>query len=178
MFPSSLRSAPRYCDTFPDENGRTCRNVGAITAWTKKRENDDVFMTYRREYKKRFARIRSGTLLPEDFYRWSEQARQKKDELEAGEIEEMIPCGCPEGTTMICRDLFYNTPARLKFLKSDRSEASACITAALRCALGRPDVSVRLIRDGKEEFFSEALIFRRKRFDVLLKEEKYLRLSR
>jgi hypothetical protein len=44
-------------------------------------------MTYRREYKKRFARIRSGTLLPEDFYRWSEQARQKKDELEAGEID-------------------------------------------------------------------------------------------
>ena len=74
--------------------------------------------------------------------------------LEAGEIEEMTSCGCPEGTTMICRDLFYNTPARLKFLKSDRSEASACITAALRCALGRPDISVRLIRDGKEEFFS------------------------
>ncbi len=86
--------------------------------------------------------------------------RQKEAEegtrvlLEAGEIEEMGSCGCPEGTTMICRDLFYNTPARLKFLKSDRSEASACITAALRCALGRPDVSVRLIRDGKEEFFS------------------------
>ena len=74
--------------------------------------------------------------------------------LEAGDIEEMSPFGCPEGTTMICRNLFYNTPARLKFLKSDRSEASACITAAMRCALGRPDVSVRMIRDGKEEFFS------------------------
>ncbi len=74
--------------------------------------------------------------------------------LEAGDIEEMSPFGCPEGTTMICRNLFYNTPARLKFLKSDRSEASACITTAMRCALGRPDVSVRMIRDGKEEFFS------------------------
>ena len=74
--------------------------------------------------------------------------------LEAGDIEEMSPFGCPEGTTMICRNLFYNTPARLKFLKSDRSEASACITAAMRCALGRPDVLVRMIRDGKEEFFS------------------------
>ena len=74
--------------------------------------------------------------------------------LEAGDIEEMSPFGCPEGTTMICRNLFYNTPARLKFLKSDRSEASACITAAMRCALGRPDISVRMIRDGKEEFFS------------------------
>ena len=74
--------------------------------------------------------------------------------LTAGEIQDMEPAGCPEGTTMIVRDLFYNTPARLKFLKSDRAEASACVQAALRCALGRPEVSVRLLRDGKEEFFS------------------------
>ena len=74
--------------------------------------------------------------------------------ITGGEIEEMIPCGCPEGTSMVCRDLFYHTPARLKFLKSDRSEASACIAAAMRCALGRPEISVRMIRDGKEEFFS------------------------
>ncbi len=74
--------------------------------------------------------------------------------LNAGDIQEMGPVGCPEGTTMIVRDLFYNTPARLKFLKSDRSEAAACVQAALRCALGRPEVSVRLIRDGSEEFFS------------------------
>ena len=74
--------------------------------------------------------------------------------LTAGEIDEMGAVGCPEGTTMIVRDLFYNTPARLKFLKSDRSEASACVQTALRCALGRPEVSVRLIRDGSEEFFS------------------------
>ena len=74
--------------------------------------------------------------------------------LTAGDIQDMGPVGCPEGTTMIVRDLFYNTPARLKFLKSDRSEAAACVQAALRCALGRPEVSVRLIRDGNEEFFS------------------------
>ena len=74
--------------------------------------------------------------------------------LDGGDIQDMTPCGCPEGTTMIVRDLFYNTPARLKFLKSDRSEASACMLAALRCALGRPEVSVRFIRDGSEEFFS------------------------
>ena len=55
---------------------------------------------------------------------------------------------------MIVRDLFYNTPARLKFLKSDRAEASACGQTALRCALGRPELSVRMLRDGKEEFFS------------------------
>ena len=74
--------------------------------------------------------------------------------LEAGDIRDMLPAGCPEGTTMTVRDLFYNTPARLKFLKSDRSEAAACELAALRCALGRPEISVRLIRDGEERFFS------------------------
>ncbi len=86
--------------------------------------------------------------------------RRKGDEsgtfvtLTAGEIQDMDPTGCPEGSTMVVKDLFYNTPARLKFLKSDRAEASACVQTALRCALGRPEVSVRLIRDGKEEFFS------------------------
>ena len=74
--------------------------------------------------------------------------------LEAGEIDDMTETGCPEGTTVVCLNLFYNTPARLKFMKSDRSESSACINAALRCALGRPDVSVRFIRDGSEEFFT------------------------
>ena len=74
--------------------------------------------------------------------------------LTAGEIRDMEPTGCPEGTTLIVKDLFFNTPARLKFLKSDRAEASACVQTALRCALGRPEISVRLLRDGKEEFFS------------------------
>lgn len=74
--------------------------------------------------------------------------------LEAGDIQDMQPVGCPQGTQMLVQDLFYNTPARRKFLKTDRSEAASCIQAALRCALGRPEVSVRFIRDGKEEFFS------------------------
>lgn len=74
--------------------------------------------------------------------------------LDAGEIQDMYETGCPEGTTMIVRDLFYNTPARRKFLKTDRAEGAACTAAALRCALGRPDVSVRCIRDGEELFFS------------------------
>ncbi len=74
--------------------------------------------------------------------------------LTAGDIDEMEPIGCPAGTSICIRDLFFNTPARLKFLKSDRSEASACLLAGLRCALGRPEVSVRFLRDGKEEFFT------------------------
>ncbi len=74
--------------------------------------------------------------------------------LEAGEIQELSPHGCPEGTTLIVRDLFFNTPARLKFMKADKAESAACTALALRCALGRPERSVRLIRDGAEEFFS------------------------
>lgn len=74
--------------------------------------------------------------------------------LDAGEIVDMYVTGCPSGTTMIVRGLFYNTPARLKFMKSDRSEGAACVQAALRCALGRPDISFRCIKDGAEEFFT------------------------
>ena len=55
---------------------------------------------------------------------------------------------------MIVRDLFYNTPARQKFMKSDRAEGAACVNAALRCALGHPEVSVRLYREDEEVFFS------------------------
>ncbi len=75
-------------------------------------------------------------------------------DLTAGELDDMTACGCPKGTSVTVSDLFYNTPARLKFLKSERSEASACLAAALNCALARPDVSVRFTRDGTEEFFS------------------------
>ena len=72
--------------------------------------------------------------------------------LEGGNVIDMAPVGCPEGTTIIVRDLFFNTPARLKFMKSDRAESAGAASAALRCALSRPDVSVRFVRDGKTEF--------------------------
>ncbi len=74
--------------------------------------------------------------------------------VEGGDIQDMRPEGCPVGTSFVVRDLFYNTPARLKFLKSDRAEGAYCVQLALRVALGRPDISVRCVRDGKEEFFT------------------------
>ena len=88
------------------------------------------------------------------YTRRPEDAEGTRMLLTAGDIEEMEATGCPAGTSICIRDLFYNTPARLKFLKSDRSEASACVQAALRCALGRPEISVRFLRDGREEFFT------------------------
>ena len=72
--------------------------------------------------------------------------------LEAGETVDFFAAGCPEGTTIIVRDLFFNTPARLKFMKSDRAESSAVASAVLRCALAHPEVSVRFIRDGRTEY--------------------------
>ena len=72
--------------------------------------------------------------------------------LEAGEVLDISPTGCPEGTTIIVRDLFYNTPARQKFMKSDKAESAAVTATVLRCALSRPDVSIRYIKDGKTEY--------------------------
>ena len=58
--------------------------------------------------------------------------------------------GCPNGTTIIIRDLFYNTPARMKFLKKDVSEANACAAVVDRIALSHPEISIKFIRDGKQ----------------------------
>lgn len=57
--------------------------------------------------------------------------------------------GCPKGTTIIVRDLFFNTPARMKFLKKDATEAAAVARIAEKTALSNPSVSVRFIKDGK-----------------------------
>ena len=71
---------------------------------------------------------------------------------QGGEIVSNDEYGCPGGTTIIVRDLFYNTPARLKFIKTDRAEGSAVSTAVMRAALSHPEVSVKYIKEGKTEF--------------------------
>ena len=70
--------------------------------------------------------------------------------LEAGQIVEESEAGCPDGTTIIVRDLFYNTPARMKFMKSDTVEGSRVTAAVQMQALAHPSVSFKLIKDGKE----------------------------
>lgn len=72
--------------------------------------------------------------------------------LEAGVVQEISPVGCPEGTTMIVRSLFYNTPARLKFMKKDSAEAANVSNVVIRCAMSHPEVAIRFIKDGAEEF--------------------------
>ncbi len=70
--------------------------------------------------------------------------------IEGGEAVENSPSGCPDGTTIIIKDLFYNTPARMKFLKKDVSEGNACASVLDRIALSHPEISFKFIRDGKQ----------------------------
>ncbi|MDR3644494.1 MAG: DNA mismatch repair endonuclease MutL, partial [Clostridia bacterium] len=83
--------------------------------------------------------------------RTAEELAGTRIELEGGEIVSQGDAGCPEGTTIVVRDLFFNTPARMKFLKKDVSEANAVSAVVERIALSHPEVSLRYLRDGKEE---------------------------
>ena len=69
---------------------------------------------------------------------------------EGGEEISLDDAGCPVGTTMIVRDLFYNTPARMKFLKRDITEGTYAADAVAKAALSRPDVRFSFIKNGKE----------------------------
>ena len=70
--------------------------------------------------------------------------------LEAGVVMEEGEAGCPEGTTILVRDLFYNTPARMKFMKSDTVEGGKVTATVQLQALAHPEVAFRFLRDGKE----------------------------
>lgn len=90
------------------------------------------------------------------------EAVSKRPEDELGtcyKIEGTAPIeydrtGCADGTTIIIRDLFYNTPARLKFLKKDVTEGNYCANVIEKLALSHPDISFRFIRDGKQTLFT------------------------
>lgn len=70
--------------------------------------------------------------------------------IEGGEEKANKEAGCPKGTTIMIRDIFYNTPARMKFLKKDVSEGNACVAVIERIALSHPEIAFKFIRDGKE----------------------------
>ena len=70
--------------------------------------------------------------------------------VEGGVQTRYDQAGCPNGTTIVVRDLFYNTPARMKFLKKDVAEANAVADVVDKISLSHPEVSVRFIREGKQ----------------------------
>ncbi|MBP5305297.1 MAG: DNA mismatch repair endonuclease MutL [Lachnospiraceae bacterium] len=69
--------------------------------------------------------------------------------IEGGVSEELLPVGCPDGSTFIIRDLFYNTPARLKFLKSAQTESGYIQEILEKIAISHPEITFKYIADGK-----------------------------
>lgn len=80
------RNTAEFCNLTVDENGYTCREVGARKRWAEKKNSDELFKEYRREYKKRFNWIKAGKISPGTFYAWSATAKSKRDECAAGMI--------------------------------------------------------------------------------------------
>ncbi len=66
-----------------------------------------------------------------------------------GNVEQ---AGCPDGTTILIRDLFYNVPVRQRFLKRDVAEGNAVSRIVQKIALSHPEISFRMIRDNRQEF--------------------------
>ena len=72
--------------------------------------------------------------------------------ISGGEEQGIEPAARPVGTTITVRDLFYNTPARMKFLKKDTSEGNYVADVVTQLALSHPEVSFKFVRDGKPQF--------------------------
>ena len=73
-------------------------------------------------------------------------------EVDYGKLSDVSEGGFPNGTTVICEQLFAHTPARLKFLKSDSSEGASCVSTVEKLALSHPEISFKLITDGVMRF--------------------------
>ena len=71
---------------------------------------------------------------------------------EAGVVTDMSEVGAADGTTVVVENLFYNVPARRKFLKKDSTEAMNVTALVEKVALSRPDISIQLLIDGEEKF--------------------------
>jgi DNA mismatch repair protein MutL len=89
------------------------------------------------------------------------QSRTEQDELGTrvhltdNRITDTVELSCNCGTTVEVRDLFYNIPARLKYLKDDSAETSDIIDMVGKIALSHPEISIRLVCDGKEIFHTD-----------------------
>ena len=86
LFAVTGHGGTEYCDRPADEKGRTCKEIGAFRVWEKSKSTDEAFKVFRREYKKRFAWIRAGRITKDEFYEWSERAREKRDECDTGKL--------------------------------------------------------------------------------------------
>lgn len=82
--------------------------------------------------------------------RTSDEEIGTRYEIAGGQELDFSDAGCPVGTTIVVADIFFNTPARMKFLKKDVTEANAVAGVVERIAVSHPEISFRFIRDGKQ----------------------------
>lgn len=93
------------------------------------------------------------------------EASGKRLVLSGGKIKENISVGSPDGTTMMVKDLFFNTPARLKFLKSNLAEQNAINDIMTKLALSHPEVAFKYVVNGEKIFITPG---NNKLIDVIL----------
>ena len=90
--------------------------------------------------------------------------------INGGIVESCDVCGARNGTMIAVKNLFYNTPARLKFLKSNRQEGSAITSIVERLMLANPNVSIKYIVDGRTVFGGSGLGLKNKIFEIYGRE--------
>lgn len=94
------------------------------------------------------ARVTVMTKRPEDAY-------GTKYEIAGVDSSEPEECGCPDGTTLVIKDLFFNVPARRKFMKRDTAEGNAVSQIIQKIAISHPEIAFKFIRENKLEFHSD-----------------------
>ena len=110
--------------------------------------NDIVTLGFRGEALASIAAVSNTELITKT----REEGTGCKVVIRGGSVAENTAIGCPEGTTVVVTDLFYNTPARQKFMKSDASESSVIIDFISQIALAYKDIKIRMINNGVNLF--------------------------
>ena len=141
---SLLRVTDDGCGIEPDQAETAFQRY----ATSKISKEEDLFgigtMGFRGEALAAIAAVSKTTMLTS-----TGEGEGRAVSVEGGVVTENAEAGCPKGTTIAVRELFYNTPARHKFLKKDSSEAAAVQNVCTRAAIAHPNIAFRLIRDGE-----------------------------
>ena len=144
----------RVTDNGRGTRARDVRRAFERHATSKITKSDDLFalhtLGFRGEALASIAAVSKLTLTTKSIHEESGTRAVN----EGGEIKGITEAASPQGTTIVARELFYNTPVRLKFLKKPTTEASKVAEVIARLILAHPDVSFRLIHNGKQIYAS------------------------
>jgi len=128
-----------------------CRTAFLRHATSKLRTSDDLAAIGTLGFRGEALAAISAVSRMELFTRTADSPLGTSLTIEGGEVLSQEEAGCPLGTTMVVRDLFFNTPARLKFMKRDAAEGAAVFSVVQKLALSHPEIGLKFLRDGKQE---------------------------